>query len=222
MTFWTAIDPHFRPLTEEDREFLLEKVISRERHFRAIAYITKFTCITYKQPDDEKFYYIPPLGRHYTEVWSEDELPPAMSRSHSPATSAASSRQGSHDHLRYLSSYDQITDDHLFKDDISCGNLTERLLSSLVADEMTGNDNIIAIANEDDEDTYSILPNSSSSSSSEPVGKQQHYSRSIDEISSIPPDDIAQFEERLKSELRYAGLFGEDDVKITHLQLKIG
>ncbi|CAO3640733.1 unnamed protein product [Mucor hiemalis] len=177
LTFWTAIDPHFRPLTEEDREFLLEK------------------------HDDEKFYFIPPLGRHYTDIWSEDEIP-AMSRSHSPATSAASSRQGSHDHLRYLSSYDQITDDHLFKDDISCGNLTERLLSSLVADEITGNGNI-AIASEDDEDMYSILPN-------EQVGK--HYSRSIDEISSIPPDDIAQFEERLKSELRYAGLFGEDDV----------
>lgn len=153
--------------------------------------------------DDEKFYFIPPLGRHYTDIWSEDEIP-AMSRSHSPATSAASSRQGSHDHLRYLSSYDQITDDHLFKDDISCGNLTERLLSSLVADEITGNGNI-TIASEDDEDMYSILPN-------EPVGK--HYSRSIDEISSIPPDDIAQFEERLKSELRYAGLFGEDDVKL--------
>lgn len=28
LTFWTAIDPHFRPLTEEDREFLLEKVRS--------------------------------------------------------------------------------------------------------------------------------------------------------------------------------------------------
>jgi hypothetical protein len=120
-----------------------------------------------------------------------------MSRSHSPSTSA-SSRQGSHDHLRYLSSYDQITDDHLFKDDISCGNLTERLLSSLVPDE----DNI-AIANSEDEDDIFNY--------NDPVGKHHYNHR--EEMSSILPDDIAQFEERLKSELRYAGLFGEDDVR---------
>ncbi|KAI8093981.1 histone acetyltransferases subunit 3-domain-containing protein [Thamnidium elegans] len=148
VTFWTAVEPYFKVLAEEDREFLIEK-----HH-------------------DEKPYIIPPLGRHYTDVWSEDELP-AMSRSHSPATSSSS-----HDNLRYV---DQITDDHLFKDDITCGNLTERLLSSLVPD-----DNITIVEDEDDVYNY------------DPVGKPYH--------------DIAQFEERLKSELRYAGLFGEDDM----------
>ncbi|GAA5796595.1 hypothetical protein HPULCUR_001968 [Helicostylum pulchrum] len=147
-TFWTTVEPYFKVLAEEDREFLIEK-----HH-------------------DEKPYIIPPLGRHYTDVWSEDELP-AMSRSHSPATSSSS-----HENLRYV---DQITDDHLFKDDITCGNLTERLLSSLVPD-----DNITIVEDEDDVYNY------------DPVGKPYH--------------DIAQFEERLKSELRYAGLFGEDDM----------
>ncbi|KAI7889177.1 histone acetyltransferases subunit 3-domain-containing protein [Mucor mucedo] len=151
LTFWTTIDPYFKVLAEEDRDFLISK------------------------ENEEKPYIIPPLGRHYTDIWSEDELP-AMSRSHSPATSSSS-----HDHLRYV---DQITDDHLYKDDITCGNLTERLLSSLVADDN------ITIAEEDD-DIFNY----------DPVGK--HYT---------PHDDIAQFEERLKSELRYAGLFGEDDV----------
>lgn len=151
LNFWTTIEPYFKVLAEEDRDFLIEK------------------------HNDEKPYIIPPLGRHYTDIWSEDELP-AMSRSHSPATSSSS-----HDHLRYI---DQITDDHLFKDDITCGNLTERLLSSLVADDN------ITIAEEDD-DIFNY----------DPVGKQY-----------TPHDDIVQFEERLKSELRYAGLFGEDDV----------
>ncbi|KAL9547089.1 hypothetical protein MBANPS3_006337 [Mucor bainieri] len=171
LTFWTAIDPHFRPLAEEDRSFLLPK------------------------EDDDKFYTIPPLGRHYTDVWSEDDIP-AMSRSHSPMSS--SSRQGSHDHVKYLTH--PLTDDHLFKGDISCGRLTERLLSSLVADE-----GIMIHDEEDDQDDVisSELPN---------TNKDYHHSRSIEEVSSSPPDDIALFEERLKTELRYAGLFGEDDV----------
>ncbi|CAO3665345.1 unnamed protein product [Rhizopus stolonifer] len=50
-TFWTAIEPYFRPLTEQDREFLLEK------------------------PDAGKSFLIPPLGEHYQEQWKrEDKL----------------------------------------------------------------------------------------------------------------------------------------------------
>ncbi|GAN09255.1 hypothetical protein MAM1_0254d08780 [Mucor ambiguus] len=171
LTFWTAIDPHFRPLAEEDRSFLLPK------------------------EDDDKFYAIPPLGRYYADVWSEDEVP-AMSRSHSPMSS--SSRQGSHDHVKYLTH--PLTDDHLFKGDISCGRLTERLLSSLVADE-----GIMIHDDEDDQDD--AISNELLNTT-----KDYHYNRSIEEMSSIPPEDIALFEERLKTELRYAGLFGEDDV----------
>ncbi|KAL7320010.1 Transcriptional regulator [Mucor circinelloides] len=171
LTFWTAIDPHFRPLAEEDRSFLMPK------------------------EDDDKFYTIPPLGRHYTDVWSEDDIP-AMSRSHSPMSS--SSRQGSYDHVKYLTH--PLTDDHLFKGDISCGKLTERLLSSLVADE-----GIMIHDEEDDQDD--ILSDDLLNTT-----KDYHHNRSIEEMSSIPPDDIALFEERLKTELRYAGLFGEDDV----------
>jgi hypothetical protein len=168
------MDPHFRPLAEEDRAFLLAK------------------------EEDQTPYTIPPLGRHYTDVWSEDDLP-GMSRS--PTSSETSSRQGSHDHLKYLGSSDRLTDDHLFKDDISCGHLTERLLSSLVADSTQ-----IDIAQEEEDEFMAsdlVLPTKS-------------YNRSIEEISSVLPDDIAQFEERLKRELRYAGLFGEDDVKSYH------
>lgn len=163
------MDPHFRPLAEEDRAFLLAK------------------------EDDQTLYTIPPLGRHYTDIWSEDDLP-GMSRS--PTVSETSSRQGSHDHLKYLGSNSRLTDDHLFKDDISCGQLTERLLSSLVADNTE-----IDIAHEEDDDYLVndiLLPTKS-------------YNRSIEEMPSVLPDDIAEFEERLKRELRYTGLFGEDD-----------
>lgn len=180
LTFWTAIDPHFRPLAEEDRSFLLPK------------------------DDDDKFYTIPQLGRHYTDVWSEDDIP-AMSRSHSPMSS--SSRQGSHDHVKYLTH--PLTDDHLFKADISCGQLTERLLSSLVADDG------ITIHDEED-DQEDMLTNEMFTTT-----KGYIHNRSIEEMSSVPPDDIAIFEERLKSELRYAGLFGEDDVSFGTILISV-
>lgn len=115
---------------------------------------------------------------------------------------SSSSRQGSYDHLKYLTH--PLTDDHLFKGDISCGRLTERLLSSLVADE-----GIMIHDDEDDQDdviSNEMLNNMAS--------KDYHHNRSIEEMSSVPPDDIALFEERLKTELRYAGLFGEDDVSL--------
>lgn len=37
--------------------------------------------------------------------------------------------------------------------------------------------------------------------------------RTIVELSTRPPDEVVDFEERLKRELRYAGLFGDDEVK---------
>lgn len=175
LNFWAVIDPHFRPLSEEDRDFLLKK------------------------PDDDKYHIIPPLGRHYSEVWSEDEQLPSMSRSHSPAASSisAGSRQGSHDHLftKYM-----YADDLLYREDVRCGNLTERLLSSLLCDRMNTK---VSILEEDEEDIFNIT---------DTVGKNLLDSciRSLEDVAH--EDNDAHFEERLKSELRYAGLFGEEDI----------
>ncbi|ORY82480.1 histone acetyltransferases subunit 3-domain-containing protein [Protomyces lactucae-debilis] len=52
-TFYTSIEPHFRPFTEEDLGWLRDK------------------------GDQLGPFIIPPLGPHYTEVWNEmDETPP--------------------------------------------------------------------------------------------------------------------------------------------------
>ncbi|CEG72147.1 hypothetical protein RMATCC62417_07755 [Rhizopus microsporus] len=153
LTFWAAIDPHFRPLEEADRELLLEK------------------------PDDETAYIIPPLGRHYTEVWSEDDSISIPGLNLSPSTSC-SSRQGSYDNIKYSN---QITEDHLLKEDISCGALTERLLSSLIPDKES---NETDEDNDEDDDDY------------------LHQGQL----------DANDFEDRLMTELRYVGLFADDDV----------
>lgn len=155
-----------------------------------------------QKPDDERAYHIPPLGRCYTEIWAEEDLSTSNRGPLSPATTATTSTTSE---LRYLSSYDQITEEHLYKDDISCGNLTERLLSSLVTEEPQQGQDMVAIYEEDEDDVFEFP-------AAAPPQQQQREYVGKPMLSNVPPDDITQFEERLKSELRYAGLFGEDDV----------
>ncbi|KAI8079026.1 uncharacterized protein B0P05DRAFT_470477 [Gilbertella persicaria] len=146
LTFWSAMDAHFRPLSEQDRAFLLAK------------------------EDDEKLYTIPPLGRHYTDVWSLDDFEmPGLSNTPS---------------LKYMHT---ITEDQLFKQDVSCGLLTERLLSSLVRD-------------------YSNMEHD--------IDEEEEEEESEDVVYDT---HIVDFEDRLKRELHYAGLFTEDDASIFYL-----
>ncbi|KAI9319633.1 histone acetyltransferases subunit 3-domain-containing protein [Dichotomocladium elegans] len=48
-TFWEAMEPYFRPLTEDDRKYLMKK------------------------EDDPSIYEVPPLGKHYLEQWAEED-----------------------------------------------------------------------------------------------------------------------------------------------------
>ncbi|KAF7721188.1 Transcriptional regulator, partial [Apophysomyces ossiformis] len=180
MTFWSAIEPYFRPITEEDREFLMSK------------------------GDSTQPYVIPPLGCYYEEVWAEEDrnLPPG----HRPS----SSRQSSYDHaahsadrVKYLGSNVPLTDDYLLSEDLSCGRLTERLLSSLVPEAAIGPLDRSTDEGESDEIT----------SLDTMVDTENDFEgRTIVELSNAPPGGIVEFEERLKRELRYSGLFGEDEV----------
>ena len=80
------------------------------------------------------------------------------------------------------------------KEDISCGALTERLLSSLIPDK-----EINEIEEDNDEDNDDYL----------------HQGQL----------DANDFEDRLMTELRYGGLFADDDVRlhsIRFLALKKG
>lgn len=52
--FWTAVEPYCAEITSEDQKFLEDSL---------------------KVPDDEQEYYkIPPLGRHYAEKWAQEDL----------------------------------------------------------------------------------------------------------------------------------------------------
>ncbi|KAI8066441.1 histone acetyltransferases subunit 3-domain-containing protein [Gongronella butleri] len=190
MTFWSYLEPYFRPVTEEDREFLLQK------------------------GDDTTPYLIPPLGPYYKDVWAEEDRGLPSSRSQSPVhgalgddggsgTPTASSHHPS-DRLKYVHPEDALTDDYLHSNDISSGTLAERLLSSLVAEDvgLDGTDlaSYVASSHHDGEPPDDDV-------------EMKQQGRTVLELSSQPPDAVIDFEERLKRELRYAGLFGDDDVE---------
>ncbi|KAI8380673.1 histone acetyltransferases subunit 3-domain-containing protein [Blakeslea trispora] len=154
-TFWSTMDPHFRPLTEEDCAFLMAT------------------------EQDPKWYDIPPLGRHYTEVWSMENT-----ESRSPHS------------LKYIH---PLADRQLFRQDASCGLLTERVLSSLVKEPTS----TINDEEEDQEDQEE----------DDEGEDEEEEEEEDDEEEENHASDKAEFEERLKQELHYIGLLTEEDIE---------
>ncbi|KAG2212270.1 hypothetical protein INT47_001629 [Mucor saturninus] len=173
-TFWAALEPYFRNLTEEDRAYLLEKA------------------------DNSKPYLIPPLGHYYAEQWAEEDQALGFGM-HTRTPSRQNSVDQNHHKLKYLQH--EMTDENLLQDDIGSGCLTERLLSSLVAEDLL--DPSEASKNQSDDEESETDANTK---------QPKHHGRTIVELSSDPSDEIVSFEERLRRELRYAGLFADDDI----------
>jgi hypothetical protein len=161
-TFWSALEPYFRNLTEEDREFLLEK------------------------SDQGKPYLIPPLGQHYLEKWAEEDMAASIN---------TMTNNNSEQHkLRYLANPHDISDPQLLQNDIGGGSLTERLISSLVVENILTED--INLNEDEEEDDPDIV--------------ERKHTRTM--LQSDPPAEVVDFEERLRRELRYVGLFSDEDV----------
>ncbi|KAI8052410.1 histone acetyltransferases subunit 3-domain-containing protein [Syncephalis plumigaleata] len=106
--FWNSLEPYFRPLTDADIRFLEEK------------------------DDDVGPYLIPLLGRHYLQVWAEEDralIPDLERNKNDTAKSDRPLPAGGHP--------DQILSDDLLETDaISCGPLTERIISALLRNDI--------------------------------------------------------------------------------------
>ncbi|KAH8556646.1 histone acetyltransferases subunit 3-domain-containing protein [Umbelopsis sp. PMI_123] len=189
-TFWNAMEPYFRTVSESERDMLME------------------------EGDNVKPYLIPPLGRYYLDTWAEEErlLVPSFETSprHSRSPSVTSAR-GTFDtngiqaeRTRYLESPESFTEDHFGQYDLSCGSLTERLISCLLrenllsTEEMNGHADTDAdpSTEDDDIDTTESINDKPTVAAAEPT--------------LYPPERIINFEDRLKRELRYSGLLVED------------
>ncbi|KAI9477081.1 histone acetyltransferases subunit 3-domain-containing protein [Zychaea mexicana] len=235
-TFWTAMEPYFRPFTEEDREYLMEK-----------------------PTDSVTPYEIPSLGQFYLDKWAEEERillydDTSMSNSISntttstttapPSTYSSSTRRSRYPNpfFNTTAHTNTITDDFNANNNNSndhaatntlndtAGNtLLGRLMSSLIPEPM----DLDAILSEgeddnDDDDSNSesnlsrkLSMDSTNSSittaatSTMTTTDDEEDDKVITEVECVDTelamhedddDEIIGLEERLKRELQYVGL----------------
>jgi hypothetical protein len=216
------MEPYFRTLSESEREMLLEEV-----SIECCSLDDKLQQLLITGPvqgDNVKPYLIPPLGRYYLDTWAEEErlLVPSFDTSprHSRSPSVTSARgtfdtNGLHtERTRYMESPESFTDDHFGQYDLSCGSLTERLISCLLRenllspDEINGHEDTDADRNMEDDDADMDATEASN----------EQPTMTATEPTLYPPERIINFEDRLKRELRYAGLLVEDDVSSSFTQ----
>ncbi|KAL7321234.1 Transcriptional regulator, variant 2 [Mucor circinelloides] len=168
-TFWTTLEPYFRNLTEEDREYLMQK------------------------SDQCKPYLIPPLGQHYVEKWAEEDRALGLHTSESKLKQLQHTMSGDSQH------------------DTDSSSLTDRLISSLVKENLLPEE----IAHSDDDDNEEASGPDEAGRGSDIMTdalEKKHHAKTVTQLTPDPTEDIVEFEERLKRELRYAGLFGDEDI----------
>ncbi|KAK4053714.1 Transcriptional regulator [Microbotryomycetes sp. JL201] len=158
-TFHTWAEAYLRPFGEDDLAFLAPK------------------------PHDVTPYIIPPLGKHYTEVWEEEDsgLPVASTSVYaSPLEPPPLTRTRP----------ENLTEDTSGVEHVTLGPLSERLVAALAFDE-----------GGDDED---------SNDDGRENGVSDGTGAVIPDRRTIV--DAVELEERIKRELRFIGLLPEDDV----------
>jgi transcriptional adapter 3 len=112
-TFNSYIEPYFRPFSEEDLAFL------RERGDRITPYI------------------IPKAGKHYSEQWAEEDGPGVTFASPAPTACNGSSKASAP-----KGKPDDVNEESLDKEDISCGPLLSRLLAAYIPEDSEDTENL--------------------------------------------------------------------------------
>ncbi|SCV66959.1 BQ2448_5605 [Microbotryum intermedium] len=167
-TFHTWADAYLRPFGEDDLAFLAPK------------------------PDDWTPYFIPPLGKHFTEQWEEEDHDlSASNASHyaSPLEPPPLPRI----------KLDALNEDALGSEVVTLGPLSERLVAAL------------AFTSGGREDTEDEGPSSADGVHPNGIG-MDHTAQLADPGAQTRPLDAVELEERIKRELRFIGLLPEDEV----------
>ncbi|KAF9189449.1 Transcriptional regulator [Haplosporangium sp. Z 767] len=163
-TFWASMEPYFRPFTESDRTVLEE------------------------DGDQVTPLLIPPLGKHYLDAWAEeDRLLLPLDGFDSRRNSVDSNKDPTPSRNTVNSQPFELTDENIDQDEVSCGPLTERIICSLISEEVVDPKEL----NQDDD------ASAPSPSPAAPQSNARNY---------------AELEERIKRELRYIGLLGNDEI----------
>ncbi|SCV04681.1 LAMI_0H18228g1_1 [Lachancea mirantina] len=201
-TFLASIDGFFREFTEEDVKFLKAKFLIPPNLLIERAYDPEVTP-----------YVIPKLGTLYTDTWAKEDSNQNIGNVSPPPVSHRSS-------ILPKKSGSDICDELLDTEEISCGPLVSRVLSAILKDETNETENIDIKAERSSQtaDDLAAVPPSSaltlntshgeldeirnlSSASTSALPQQQGW-----KVSSINLD-YPTFEERLKRELKYVGIY---------------
>jgi len=175
-TFQSFIENFYRPFTEDDLKFLKNKFIMTDSLSNDPTYDANLTP-----------YLIPNLGPLYSTVWNEEE----NSGNYSPPPTKVTQ-----DSILPKASANELNDDVLETESVSCGPLVSRLLSAILKDDRGDggtNDDLSMNDRLDDGDD--------SKTSTTTIPEQQGW-----KVSSVNAD-YNTLEERLKRELKYIGIF---------------
>lgn len=187
-TFLSSVEAFFREFNDDDIKFLQSKyIIPQNLHFM-------------KSYDPEVTpYTIPKLGPLYTDVWLKEDNNQNIANLTPPPVSDPNS-------ILPKKSGSSISDAVLDTEDVSCGPLVSRLLSAILKDDELvipkEEVNINSALDLSVSTPSSEVDNASPSSVSSYVFfKQQGW------LSGNSNIDYVSFEERLKRELKYVGIY---------------
>ncbi|KAI9341015.1 histone acetyltransferases subunit 3-domain-containing protein [Zopfochytrium polystomum] len=141
--------------------------------------------------DDVTPFVMPALGRHYLEQWAEEDGTPFDGPDAVPRKSFHTSESSSLSNIPMPLEYEEI-EETVLCGEVFLGSLAERILASLGEERLSG-----ALRNDDDEEQGVV-----------PIMHRPPKSRST--------VDMAALDDRLRSELKYIGLLGDDEVIEEH------
>lgn len=202
-TFLSSIDNFFREFTEEDIKFL------QNRH------ITPTSLQVEKSYDPEVTpYIIPRMGPVYTDVWFKEDSNQNIANLSPPPLSNPVS-------ILPKKSSNDLSDDVLDTEEVSCGPLVSRLLSAILKDGYSETNSIKEEADTDgtsmgDEDAKSVTP--AVAAIAPTPDSEFDEAKNLTSVTSALPQqqgwrvntvnlDYPSFEERLKRELKYVGIY---------------
>ncbi|SJM83468.1 related to Chromatin-remodeling complexes subunit NGG1 [Zygosaccharomyces bailii] len=204
-TFLASVENFFRDFNDDDLKFLKSK------------YIIPINLDVNKTYDPEVTpYVIPKLGPLYSEVWAKADDSQNIANTSPPPVNDPSS-------ILPKKSAAEINDSMLDTEEVSCGPLVSRLLSAILKDEVDGEDDNKVVVKE--EGSQSTVPQDELESREEtpmsmvhtPVSEMDEKSVRGSTTSTLPNPqlwkvnsinlDYPTFEERLKRELRYVGIY---------------
>jgi len=116
--FWASVEPYCAPFTEDDLKFVEELISSNQ--------------------DDEEYFKIPPLGRHYTFSWAEYDLHQEQKEGSrlGDKKKLANTNFGCDDSQRLLDTASKQNGESNAPPPTICGPITQRLISALMEENI--------------------------------------------------------------------------------------